>query len=99
MNSVIAVGLMVGVLAAPPADRRAVVVTTDIGAEVDDQWTLAHMALSPELDIKGVVTTHAPNLTAPAAETAATYARELVAKLPAQVSSTGYRWVEQVVAQ
>ena len=82
MNSLIAAALMAGALAAMTADRKAVVLTTDIGAEVDDQWTLAHMALSPEIDLKGIVTTHAPNLGAPAAETAATYANELVSKLP-----------------
>jgi purine nucleosidase len=82
MHAAIAVTLMAGTLGMAPADRKPVVLTTDIGAEVDDQWTLAHMALSPELDIKGVVTTHAPNLAAPSAETSAGYARELVAKLP-----------------
>ena len=65
MDSVLAVALVAGSLGFMPADRKPIVVTTDIGAEVDDQWTLAHMALSPELEVKGVVTTHAPNLAAP----------------------------------
>jgi inosine-uridine nucleoside N-ribohydrolase len=85
MYSVVAVALVVGSLGLIPADGRPVVVTTDIGAEVDDQWTLAHLILSPELDVKGVVTTHATNLAAPAAETSAGYARELVGKLPARL--------------
>jgi purine nucleosidase len=84
----IAVTLMAGALGMAPADRRPVVLTTDIGAEVDDQWTMAHMALSPELELKGVVTTHAPNLAAPAAETAAGYARELAGKLPSKSRPT-----------
>lgn len=59
---------LVGLLAAcASADRRlvsrrAVVLTTDCGADMDDQWALAHLALSPELDLRAVVTTHAPNL-------------------------------------
>ena len=85
MYSVVAVAMVVGSLGMVPADRKPVVVTTDIGAEVDDQWTLAHMALSPELDLKGIVTTHATNLAAPAAETSAGYARELVGKFPAKL--------------
>jgi inosine-uridine nucleoside N-ribohydrolase len=85
MNISMAVGVMAAVLGVMPADRRAVVLTTDIGVETDDQWALAHLALSPEFELKGVVTTHAPNLADPAAETSASYARELIAKLPAKV--------------
>ena len=84
MYAAIAITLVSATLALPAADRKAVVLTTDIGAEVDDQWALAHMALSPEIEVKGFVTTHATNLAAPAAETSAGYARELVAKLPAK---------------
>ena len=58
---------------------RPVVVTTDCGAEVDDQWALAHLALSPEIALKGVVTTHAPSLKRPAAESSAKAAREVFA--------------------
>ena len=84
MNTTIAVVLWAGSLALLPADRKPVVVSTDIGAEVDDQWTVAHLALSPEIDLRGIITTHAPNLAAPAAETSAGYARELVGKLPSK---------------
>ena len=56
---------------AAPLRRLPLVLTTDCGAEVDDQWALVHIALSPELDLKGIVTTHAPNLAEPAAETSA----------------------------
>jgi hypothetical protein len=57
--------------AAAPLRRLPVVLTTDCGAEVDDQWALVHLALSPELDLRGIVTTHAPNLAEPAAEASA----------------------------
>ena len=62
--------------------RRAVVLTTDAGADMDDQWTLAQLTLAPEIDLRGVVTTHAPSLAAPAAETAARIANEVLDHLP-----------------
>jgi purine nucleosidase len=82
MIMALAVAMMAGSLATLPTDRKAVLITTDIGASIDDQWTMAHIALSPEIELKGIVTTHATNLAAPAAETSAGYARELVSKLP-----------------
>lgn len=70
----------------PPAAqspaKRPVVLSTDIGTEIDDQFALAHLALTPAVDLKGVVTSHAPNLPAPAAEGSAKAARDLLAKLP-----------------
>jgi purine nucleosidase len=35
------------------------VLTTDVGAEVDDQWAMAHLLVSPEVDLKAIITTHA----------------------------------------
>lgn len=61
-----------------------VVLSTDIGVETDDQWALAHLALLAEakrLRLVGVVTTHAPTLAAPAAESSARVAREVLAVL------------------
>jgi len=49
---------------------------------MDDQWTLAHLLVAPELDLRGVVTTHAPGLDAPAAETTARVAREVSERIP-----------------
>ena len=63
------------------ATARPVVVTTDCGAEVDDQWALAHLALSPEIALKAVVTTHAPSLKPPAAASSAKAAREVFTRM------------------
>ena len=86
MNVVMTVGLLVGMVGsstlAAAADRRPVVITTDIGTEIDDLWAVAHLVLSPELEVKGVVTTHAPNLPEPAAESSSKFAEELMSKLP-----------------
>jgi inosine-uridine nucleoside N-ribohydrolase len=40
----------------------AAILTTDCGAEMDDQWALAHLLLSPELDLRAVITTHASSI-------------------------------------
>jgi inosine-uridine nucleoside N-ribohydrolase len=56
-----------------------VILTTDCGVEVDDQWALAHLSLSPRIELRGVVTTHAPGFPAPSTEAAA---RAILAGLP-----------------
>ena len=58
--------------------RRAVVVSTDCGADCDDQWAVAHLALIHTIDLKAIVTSHAPGLT-PAAAAAKT--RSVLASL------------------
>ncbi|HEY2156826.1 MAG TPA: nucleoside hydrolase [Isosphaeraceae bacterium] len=40
----------------------AAILTTDCGAEMDDQWALAHLLLSPEVDLRAVITTHASSI-------------------------------------
>src|SRR5437667_163001 len=67
------------------ATARAVVLTTDCGTEIDDQWALAHLALSPEVELRGVIGTHAPNLAEPAAQNAARAARVVLSNLPVTV--------------
>lgn len=61
--------------------RAPVLLVTDCGTEMDDQWALAHLALSPKVRLLGVVTTHAPNLAHPRAETAAKAAREVLSQM------------------
>lgn len=59
------------------ARSRPIILTTDCGCEIDDQWALAYLLLSPQIEMKGIVTTHAPNLKAPASETSAECARQI----------------------
>src|SRR5215210_2248235 len=61
-----------------------VVLSTDCGTEMDDQWALALLALSPAFDLRAVVGAHAANLAAPAAETAARHAREVLERIGSQ---------------
>ncbi|GIV16251.1 MAG: hypothetical protein KatS3mg022_1686 [Armatimonadota bacterium] len=46
------------------SERIDVVLSTDVGAEMDDQWAIAHLALHPRIHLLGIVTTHTPYLTA-----------------------------------
>jgi len=60
------------------AGRRSVVLTTDCGTEMDDQWAIAHLALSSELDLRGIVSNHAPNVEPPASVTIAAAVNEVL---------------------
>lgn len=63
---------------AKPVD---VLLSTDVGAEVDDQWAIAHLALSPRVNLLGIVTTHTPYQTA---QRSAEVAQEVLSHLPLQ---------------
>jgi purine nucleosidase len=63
------------------AGGRPVVLLTDIGMDVDDQWALAHLATSPRFALRAVVTSHAANLPSPAAEVTAAAARATLARV------------------
>jgi purine nucleosidase len=59
---------------------RPVILLTDAGCEVDDQWALAYLLLKAEegaVDLRAVITTHAPGLKE-GAESSAEKAREVV---------------------
>jgi Inosine-uridine preferring nucleoside hydrolase len=58
--------------------RRPALLSTDCGCEMDDQWALALLALSPALDLRAVVGAHGPTLPAPAA---ADFAREVLRRM------------------
>jgi len=64
---------------AAPSAPLAVLLTTDCGVEIDDQWALTHILVSPELQLRAVVTTHASSVqlssSASAAAAAAVVAR------------------------
>jgi inosine-uridine nucleoside N-ribohydrolase len=56
-------GVVLGrpVLAQAKQDRD-VIVMTDCGADIDDQYAIAYLLLVPQVHVKGIVTTHAPSL-------------------------------------
>jgi purine nucleosidase len=49
--------------------RMPVILSTDVGNEIDDQWTITYLLLQPRLDVLGVMSAHAPTITAPAGQT------------------------------
>ena len=67
-------------LSGPPSGKIPVILTTDCGADVDDQWSLVHLARSPRVALKAVITTHAPSALPLPAEEFARNARELLSR-------------------
>lgn len=44
-----------------------VVLSTDVGNEIDDQWAIAYLMMSPEFETEGILSANAPTLPAPSA--------------------------------
>jgi purine nucleosidase len=64
---VVSTGAMCG---AQNADARIpVVLSTDVGNEIDDQWAITYLLLQPRLEVLGVMSAHAPSIAAPAGQT------------------------------
>jgi purine nucleosidase len=49
--------------------RVPVVLSTDVGNEIDDQWTIVYLLLQPRFEVLGVMSAHAPTIAAPAGKT------------------------------
>jgi purine nucleosidase len=49
--------------------RIPVVLSTDVGNEIDDQWAITYLLIQPRFEVLGVMSTHAPSITAPAGHT------------------------------
>jgi purine nucleosidase len=55
---------------AQTADAKiAVVLSTDVGNEIDDQWAITYLLLQPRFEVLGVMSVHAPSISAPAGQT------------------------------
>ena len=46
-----------------------VILSTDVGNEIDDQWAVAYLLVNPEFDALGIISAHAPTVAPPAAHT------------------------------
>lgn len=55
----------------PEEKATPVVLSTDVGNEIDDQWAIAYLFTNPAFDVRGVISAHAPSLPDPSAH--ATY--------------------------
>jgi len=67
-------------LSAAPQDtsKIPVILSTDIGNEIDDQWVVVHTLISPEFDVLGVISAHAPSLPSPAGQLGLKLLRDIV---------------------
>jgi len=52
-----------------PVARVPVVLSTDVGNEIDDQWAITYLLLQPRFDVLGILSAQAPTITAPAGRT------------------------------
>jgi purine nucleosidase len=63
----------------PAAGQRIpVVLSTDVGNEVDDQWAIVYLLTQPRFDVKGLLSAHAPTLRPPAGRTSYQILRRVV---------------------
>jgi len=49
--------------------KISVILSTDVGNEIDDQWAVAYMLLNPEFEVLGIVSAQAPTVSPPSAHT------------------------------
>jgi len=66
---VILFGSVVTSFGAEANPRVPVVLSTDVGNEIDDQWAIVYLLLQPKFEVLGVMSAHAPTITAPAGKT------------------------------
>ncbi|MCX7011583.1 MAG: nucleoside hydrolase [Candidatus Sumerlaeota bacterium] len=60
------------------AARIPVVLSTDVGNEIDDQWAIVWLLTHPAFDVKGILSAHAPTIRPPAGRTALLILRHIV---------------------
>ncbi|MBV9083000.1 MAG: nucleoside hydrolase [Acidobacteriaceae bacterium] len=65
----IAICIAAAVLCTPMmgVSKTPVILSTDVGNEIDDQWAITYLLLSPEFEVQGIISAHAPSLPAPSA--------------------------------
>src|SRR4026209_2188443 len=49
--------------------RVPVILSTDVGNEIDDQWAITYLLLQPKFRVLGIMSAHAPTIPAPAGQT------------------------------
>jgi purine nucleosidase len=64
--------------AALAQERIPVVLSTDVGNEIDDQWAIVYLLTQPRFDVKGLMSAHAPTLSPPAGRTSYRILRTVV---------------------
>jgi purine nucleosidase len=57
------------VVVAAQITKIPVILSTDVGNEIDDQWAITYLLLQPKFKVLGVMSAHAPTIPAPAGQT------------------------------
>ncbi len=60
------------------AGRIPVVLSTDVGNEIDDQWAIVYLLTNPQLEALGLMSAHAPTIAPPAGHTSCVILRDIV---------------------
>lgn len=60
------------------AARLPVVLSTDVGNEIDDQWAITYLLTQPAFDVRGILSAHAPSLPDPSAHSTYRVLQEVV---------------------
>lgn len=58
--------VLLGIAKVPAWGRIPVILSTDVGNEIDDQWTIVYLLTGPEFEVLGIVSAHAPTVSPPA---------------------------------
>jgi inosine-uridine nucleoside N-ribohydrolase len=66
---ILVLGVAGSVLATQRVKKIPVVLSTDVGNEIDDQWAITYLLLQPKFEVLGVMSAHAPTIAAPAGRT------------------------------
>ena len=70
-SRLLVLGALLQAAAVAAGAATPVILSTDVGNEIDDQWAIAYMLVNPAFDVRGIISAHAPSLPAPSAH--ATY--------------------------
>ena len=55
-----------------------VVLSTDVGNEIDDQWAITYLLSQPNFDVRGILSAQAPSLPDPSAHRTFTILQDVV---------------------
>ncbi|MBV8830604.1 MAG: nucleoside hydrolase [Acidobacteriaceae bacterium] len=78
---VFSVPILIALLAcAKSYGKTPVILSTDVGNEIDDQWAITYMLASPDLEVLGILSAHAPSLPDPSAHYTYLILKDIVEK-------------------
>ncbi len=66
MRLAVPIIVIVAAYASAAGVKIPVILSTDVGNEIDDQWAITYLLLQPRFEVLGVMSAHAPSIAAPA---------------------------------